>query len=324
MENQQRPSESTSKDPSPKQAIPWFRCGIGGVLMGLANLVPGVSGGTMILIIGLYDDFISSVADITRLKFTRRSFLIVGMIGGIAILSIAMLAGQIGKLMDAYPLAMYSLFIGMTLGGVPMLWQMVKPLNPGSILPLMAGIAVMVVIALTTTGASRLSDEEKASLKERVKSGEFILEPNYALDIAAGVLGMSAMVLPGVSGAYMLLLLGRYRQILGAIAAAKTYVLSFGKEGDLTWLQIVLPVGIGVLVSVIGVTNILKWLLHHHERPTVALLLGILVGSAVLLFGKVNVQTGGDYATAGGLLLVGLVLTLALGRVGDGEKTGKS
>lgn len=300
--------------------IPWFRCGIGGLLMGLANLVPGVSGGTMILILGLYDEFISAVADVTRLKFSRRNVLILGVIGVIAILTILSLAGPLGRLVETQPVAMYSLFIGMTLGGVPMLWRMISPLKTGSVLGLIGGIAIMAGIAFTASGTSQPSKEEKGRLKERIKSGEFKLEPQYARDVVAGVLGMSAMVLPGISGAYMLLLLGRYTQILGAISAAKTYVLSFGREGDLAWLHIVLPVAIGVVVSVVGVTNILKWLLHHYERPTVAVLLGILLGSAVLLFGRVDIRAGGDYAVAGGLLVVGLVITLALGRIGDNRQ----
>ena len=300
----------------PFQPIPWLRGAIGGFLMGLANLVPGVSGGTMILIIGLYDDFISAIADITRLRFTLRNILLIGIIAGMAALAIALLAGPLRTLVVLQPTAMYALFIGMTLGGAPLLWRMMSPPTPASSLALASGFLLIMGVAASSTGRSHLTKEDKAHIKELVRQGKFPIKSDIPLDLAAGVLGMSAMVLPGISGAYMLLLLGRYEQILGAVAAMKDYALSFGKEGDLTALAVLIPVAIGSLVSLIGVTNILKWLLHHREKQTVALLLGILVGSVIMLVPMMEFEGGIDYALAGLLLPFGFAATILLGRIG--------
>ncbi len=312
--------------PSPQQEdkadtrpIPWLRSAVGGLLMGLANLVPGVSGGTMILIMGLYDEFISAVADVTRLRFTARGLKLLGVIVGVACVTIAGLSGTLARLVDEHPLLMYSLFIGMTLGGGPLLVKMVRPFERSSVVAFVVGLAVMAAIGFAGSEAHRPTDEEKAERRAKVERGEYELQVSYGRDVAAGVLGMSAMVLPGISGAYMLLLLGRYVQILVAVSLGAKYILTLGQHGDVAAFHIIIPVAIGVILSVVVVTNVLKWFLHHHEKPTIAMLLGILIASAVLLFEKVECAGGSDFAWAGGLLIAGFVATILLGRIGGAD-----
>lgn len=319
MTKKNRQGGETSQGPPNtvnKVRVPLIRCGVGGVLMGLANLVPGVSGGTMILIMGLYDEFISAVADATRFRFTRRGVVFLGVVVVCAVVTVVSLARPLARLVVLYPGAMYALFIGMTLGGVPLLWRMMRPVRGGPVLAMAAGIALMLTIAAAKSDGTGLSKEEKTRIKEMVRKGEFQLRSAYGLDVAAGVLGMSAMVLPGISGAYMLLLLGRYEQILGAIGLTKEYALSLGKAGDPAALHVIVPVAIGALVSLVGVTNVLKWFLHHHDKPTVGLLLGVLVGSVVMLWPMVEAQASSEYAVAGILLVVGFGVTVWLSRIG--------
>ena len=133
-----RSSNGSEEHPTPTVGPPGFsilrlvRTGITGVLMGLANLVPGVSGGTMVLIMGLYDEFVSSVADVTRLRFTKRNVVFLGVLGVFVVATIASLAEPTKSLVTNHRTAMYALFIGMTLGGAPMLWRMLQPAKPGS------------------------------------------------------------------------------------------------------------------------------------------------------------------------------------------------
>ena len=226
------------------------------------------------------------------------------------------MAGPLRNLVVLQPTAMYALFIGMTLGGAPLLWRMMSPPKLASILALAVGFLLIVGVAVSSTDRSRPTKGDKARIKELVRQGEFPIKSDIPRDLAAGVLGMSAMVLPGISGAYMLLLLGRYEQILGAVAALKDYALSLGQEGDPTALAVLVPVAIGSLVSLVGVTNVLKWLLHHREKQTVGLLLGILVGSVLMLVPMMEFDAGIDYVVAGLLLPFGFVATIFLGRVG--------
>ncbi len=301
--------------------IPWLRSAIGGLLMGMANLVAGLSGGTMILIMGLYDEFISAVADVTRFKFTRRGLKLLGVMVGMAGVAIAGLSGTLAMLVDAYPLVMYSLFIGMTLGGAPLLVRMVRPFERRNVIAFVAGLAVMAVIGFAGSETHQPTDEEKAEHAAKVERGEIQLQVSYGRDVVAGVLGMSAMVLPGISGGYMLLLLGRYVQILAAVSLGAKYILTLGQRGDAAAFHIIIPVAIGVILSVVLVTNIIKWLLHHHEKPTLACLLGILIASAFLLFGRFERTATVDYAWSGGLLIAGFVVTVLLGRFGNANKS---
>jgi putative membrane protein len=317
---QDSPRGSSSRHP------PWVRCGIGGVLMGLANLVPGVSGGTMILILGLYDEFVSSIADATRLRFSRRSVSFLAVVACCALGTVATLAGPMALLVSSHRVAMYSLFVGMTLGGVPVLWKMLRPLNRRVLIAAAIGLALMVGIAVGSPEKASLTKAEKAAIRAAVEGGEYELKHAYSTDVAAGVLGMSAMVLPGISGAYMLLLLGRYEQILAAISLTKDYAVSMGRAGDPSALHILVPVAIGAMLSLIGVTNALKWFLRHHEKATIGLLLGLLVGSAVMLWLVTDVRGAWAWGEAGACSAAGFGLTLGLSRIGarrSGAVTGQ-
>lgn len=307
--------DSRASDTLTTSPFPFARCGIAGALMGLANLVPGISGGTMILIMGLYEEFITAVADATRLKFSMRSILLLGIIGSIAVITIAALSGKLAMLVETQPVIMYGLFIGMTLGGAPLLVRMAAPWRPSTYVAMITGIGLMFVVMLAGRDVTPMTDVEKAERKARVEAGEFVLQVDYGRDVTAGVVGMSAMVLPGISGAYMLLILGRYEQILAAIALGRKYVTSMGAEGDATAFQIIIPVGIGVLISLVCVTNLLKWLLKHHERATVGCLLGIVIGSAITLTISKAPDSRGDWMMGAAMLVIGLLATVVLERV---------
>ncbi|MGB2985707.1 MAG: DUF368 domain-containing protein, partial [Phycisphaerae bacterium] len=227
--------------------LPIVRSAVGGVLMGLANLVPGVSGGTMILVVGLYDEFISSVADVTRFRFTRRNITFLMIVGFAAVAAIATLAGTLSRAVTLHKSVMFSLFIGLTLGGVPLLMRMLKRVCIFSMIGVAVGLTIMTAIAVT-----KEEPPDRAAVKEAVAAGTFVIKPDYSRDVAAGALGMSAMILPGISGAYMLLILDRYEPILASIDVAKKYALSFGRQGDwLIALRVVIPTAIGAVLSLV-------------------------------------------------------------------------
>ena len=222
----------------------------------------------MLLAAGIYPKFIDAIADVTRLKFRFRSLLVLGTVVVSAGLAILLFAGLLKDLVIEQRWVMYSLFIGLTLGGVPLVYSMVKPLSPKSIVAGVVAFAAMVGLALMqhygVTGSPSKS---------------------FPMLMIAGLAGSSAMILPGVSGGYLLLLLGQYVPILGGIdqlkEALKAKDLSAAMEPG---LSVVLPVGIGVVLGIIVVGNLLKWLLEKHREPTLGLLLGLLLGSTVGLW----------------------------------------
>jgi putative membrane protein len=185
---------------------------------------------------------------------------------------------------------------------------------------------------------------------------------NALLTFLAGVAGSSAMILPGVSGGYLLLLLGQYESILGTVDQLKVGLLGDGAGAGpdlaliLDAMHVVIPLGLGIVAGVVGVSNLLQWLLHRYEKATLGALLGLLFGAVVGLwpFQQAYAPQVGDVikgqvvtplnasdfepddwpvrffdptpmqgATAIGLVGLGLAATLLIGRLGgDGNETG--
>jgi len=257
-----------NEQPSGATASLSVRSLCGGVLMGLANLVPGISGGTMLLAAGIYPQFIDAVADVTRLRFRFRSILILGCVVVAAGLSILLLAGVVKGLVIHNRWVMFSLFIGLTLGGVPIVWRLAKPASTKLIVAGICSFLMLVVLAI---------------LKHYgvVGSGG----DNIVMRFVAGLAGASAMILPGLSGSYLLMLMGQYLPILDAIDVFKEALKArdIGAAMDPA-LNVVLPVGIGVVVGVVLVGNVLKWLMREHRKATLGVLLGLLIGSTIGLF----------------------------------------
>ena len=223
---------------------------IAGLLMGVANLIPGVSGGTMILAMGLYTEFIDSVADVTALRFRSRRFVFLGIVAAGAAAAIVGLAPVILYLLFNHDSAMYALFIGLTLGGAPTLIRSIRPVGASAVIGTIGGVGAMVAIVLTRDRA--------------------VLPQNTVMDVVAGAVAAVTMVLPGISGSYMLLIMGQYDRVLRAI--------------ELRDLHIIVPVGIGVLIGIVLLSNALKFLLHRFQKPTVGVLLGMLLGSVLGLW----------------------------------------
>lgn len=327
-----------------------LRGGIGGVLMGLANLVPGISGGTMLLAAGVYPRFINAIGEITTFKFRKSSLLLLASVVGCALLAIVLLAGPVKDLVVHHRWIMYSLFIGLTLGGLPVVLRLIGPRKPASVwIAAMFGLIAMGVLAYF-----------------QMRGGGGAERAGFLMMFFAGVAGASAMILPGVSGGYLLLVLGVYVPILTGISMAK----DAAKAGDVQALmdpvlQVVLPVGLGVVVGVVAVSNVLRMLLQKCEKPTLGVLLGLLLGAVVglwpfqqgvppepgsILKSQVVMQGNGelyyadtgktveadDYPTAVfspsavqavssiGLIGVGFMITLLVDRVGGGSAASKA
>lgn len=301
---------------------------LGGVLMGLANLVPGISGGTMLLASGVYPAFIGAITEITTFRFRPRSLLVLVSVGGAAGLAILLLAGVVKGLVVDHRWIMYSLFIGLTLGGLPVVWRMVgKPgrsVWAGAVAGAI-GMAVLAWLQISQAGGGAVGG-----------SGPLALA-------LAGIAGASAMILPGVSGGYLLLVLGQYLPILAAIDRFKDALgAARWAEALEVGLHVGLPVGLGVVAGVVGVSQLLKLLLKRYRDATLGVLLGLLVGAVAGLWPfqrdaepAVTSQvvaaaaieqpveffrpTAGQGALAVVFVLLGLAITTAVARIGGEE-----
>lgn len=267
-----RPADSptgTNAAPSGSLGITAARSAIGGLLMGLANLVPGVSGGTMLVVAGVFPKFIAGISELTRLRFRRESIVVVGVVGAVAACAIALGAGGVRDLVLNHRWVMYSLFIGWTLGGLPAVLKMARPMTRGAWVGVASGLGVMVAMALIKPGG-----------------GDAGSNPVYLFvgaTIAAG-----AMVLPGISGGYVLLLLGLYVPVLDAVDKVKEALKIAAKTGDFSSLldsvMLVIPIGLGVGLGIAGISNIAAWLLRRFPKPTCGVLVGLLLGALLGLW----------------------------------------
>lgn len=264
----QEPPENNQGDTQPNPPrVPIVRCGLGGVLMGLANLVPGISGGTMLVACGIYTLFIEAVSDLTRLRFSRRALLVLGCVVLGAGIAIGGLAGAIHFALVHHRWVMFSLFIGLTLGGVPILLAMARPVKKDTWAGIIAGAAVMAALVV---------------LQEIGGQGGGLTGPVGL--VIGGAVAASAMILPGVSGAFLLLLLGLYEPIISAIKDSVADLKGGDIAGLLDQMAVVIPVGIGVLIGVALVSNVLKWVLHRYERITLGVLLGLIIAAPAGLY----------------------------------------
>lgn len=244
------------------------RSAFGGFLMGLANLVPGISGGTMLLAAGIYPRFIEAIADVTRFHFRYRSLLALTCVVGAAGIGIVLFAGAIKNLVIHQRWMMYSVFIGLTLGGLPVVWKLAKPASAALVGGAVVAFAVMVMLALLQAFGVVGSNG----------SGPILL-------FVAGLAGASAMILPGISGGYLLLLMGQYVPILAAIDDIKTGLAARDLAAVMQpAFSVVLPVGLGVIAGVAAVGNLLQWCLHHFRKATLGVLIGLMLGSIVGLW----------------------------------------
>ena len=309
---------------------------IGGTLMGLANLVPGISGGTMLLAVGVYPGFIRAIAEVTTLRFRPRSVVLLATIAAAAAIGILLLAGTVKSLVEDHRWIMYSLFIGLTLGGLPLIWKMARPATAPVWIAAAVAFGVMCAMAFVQVGGGGSAE-------------------SAAMMFVAGIAGASAMILPGISGGYLLLLLGVYESILGTIDRLRVGLLGDAAAGSgfdlaivLDAMGVVIPLGLGIVAGIVGVSNLLKWLLERYAKATLGALLGLLLGAIVGLWPfqeSVAPQPGdlvkgqmvtaenrdgfdredwplhrfspgaGQQASAVGLVAIGLLATLAIGRL---------
>jgi putative membrane protein len=238
--------------------------------MGLANLVPGISGGTMLLAAGIYGEFIEAVAATTRLRLRRPALLFLLAVLGATAIAIAIFAGPVRDLVVEQRWLAYSLFVGLTLGGVPALWRLAQPITTGVWAGIMAGFVAMSLVGLAQhSGATAVG----------------ITGSGVPALILAGAAGAASMILPGISGGYLLLILGQYVVILGAIERAVKALrgLEFAALVEPV-VYVIAPVGVGLVLGVALMSNLLRHLLRAHRAVTLGVLLGMLGGVVVGLW----------------------------------------
>jgi putative membrane protein len=274
-----------------------------GMIMGSADLVPGVSGGTMALVTGIYERLVASVRGFTGLPVrlvrgdlaaVRRDvewLLLLPVLLGMGT-AIVLGAGIIPPLLEEHPERMYALFMGMIVASLPIPWRMIERHGRREYALVATGAILAYVLAgLPSSGNA---------------------DPALLVVFGAAAIAICAMVLPGVSGSYLLLVLGMYEVTLAAV-----------DERNLVYIAVF---ALGALAGLAVFTRLLSWLLAHHHAATMAALVGLMVGSLRALWPwqvaderTLLAPTGStaELAQAAGFFVVGLVVVTALARIAD-------
>lgn len=227
-----------------------------GCAMGMADVVPGVSGGTIAFISGIYEELIDSIRSVdaaavkmlVRLRFgdfwrhINGRFLLPVLLGiGTAIFSLARLMTY---LLAAHPIAVWSFFFGLIIASAILVSKQITKWDARTVAALVAGVAAAWWITVATPS-------------ETPDTWWFVM--------LSGAIAICAMILPGISGAFILLLLGKYQYIMHAVGTLD--------------IPVILVFAAGAVMGIISFSHLLAWLLRHWHDVTVAVLMGFMLGS---------------------------------------------
>ncbi|MEO2051182.1 MAG: DUF368 domain-containing protein [Allomuricauda sp.] len=227
-----------------------------GMAMGAADVVPGVSGGTIAFISGIYEELITSINNINLSLIgifkkdgikavwnkINGNFLVSLFIG--IFISVLSLAKFLSWLLENEPVLLWSFFFGLVVASIFFVGKEIKQWNLGKITILVLGAALAYFIT-------------ELPVSENTDSLPYLF--------MSGALAICAMILPGISGAFILVLLGSYKTILDAV-----------HERD---LKIVITVALGAIFGLLSFARLLKWMFSHYKNTTLALLTGFILGS---------------------------------------------
>lgn len=227
--------------------------------MGAANVVPGVSGGTIALLTGIYSDIVGALNAMTE-KETWKSLLhgrsrefwrlikgdfLVALLVGV-LLSVFSLAKLVTWCLTYYPILTWAFFFGLILASAVVMVRGIKDFRGADLIPSVIGLALGLVIC--TMSPTKTTDD-------------------IWFIFLCGAISICAMILPGISGSFILLVMGKYHYIMQAIT-------------DLNW-PVIIVFGVGCVVGILAFAKLLHWLLARWERPTMLVLLGFVFGSLV-------------------------------------------
>ncbi len=237
---------------------------IKGMLIGIANIIPGVSGGTIAVTTGVYEKLISIIGNFFK-KFKETfkeniKFLIP--IGLGAVIGIVLFSRLLNYLLDNFEMATKFAFIGLILGSFPLIFKnaVSKGFKKVYLIPFIItfaiGLTLTILKILGVTGAE-------------VESFDINIPTIIAL-VVYGIIAASTMIIPGISGSFVLLLLGVYNPLLEAVGSLNIVVL--------------IPVVIGAIVGIIGVAKIIDVLLNKWHSATYFAIIGFIIGTLPAIF----------------------------------------
>ena len=273
---------------------------IRGAVIGIANIIPGVSGGTMMVTMGIYDKLIGAITGIFKqFKKSMKTLFpyIIGMVVGIG--AFALLLTKV--LLPKAPLPTAFAFIGLIVGGEPLLVKKAVQAKEEKKPNLFLCCLIFVLFFALIIGMQFIGEGA-----DRVVTPSFL---TALILLVMGVLAAAAMVVPGVSGSLLLLAFGFYNPVTEAITDFISAVFALDIATAWNCVLILFPFGLGVLLGIFFVAKLIEWLLTKYERLTYCGILGLVCASPVPVF--LNALGG----TVGVIAIVASVITFTAGVV---------
>lgn len=274
-----------------------------GMVIGVANIIPGVSGGTMAVAMGIYDKIIHAATHLFS-EFKKSMKVLLPILIG-AVIAIVVVARVIEFAFDKAPIQTNLFFIGLILGSLPMMTQQVK----GKKIQISHIISFVLFFAVVIAFACMGEGEEKAAVLTISLIGALKL-------FGVGVIAAATMVIPGISGSMMLMLMGYYNPVLKTI---NSFVSNLA-DGNITGLVhdcgILVPFGIGVVVGIFAIAKVIEKIFEKFPMQAYWAIIGLIVASPIAIvllndFSGINVIS---VVTGIVMLGIGILISQKLGK----------
>lgn len=273
-----------------------------GMVIGVANIIPGVSGGTMMVSMGIYDKLIFLLTHFIKKFKEAVKFLIPIGIG--MLLAIALLSKAITYMFEKIPLQTTLLFIGLIVGGLPIIYKKVKGKKTGFAQMLAFAAFFVLVVGLALIGE-----------REDVTADVTLSIVNIIKLFLAGMIAAATMVIPGVSGSMVMMILGYYSVILATISGLISALHPFDMNGILASCGVLVPFGIGVVVGVVVVAKLVEFVLKKYSQIAYWAIIGLIVASPfaiLIMMGSVTMNVV-NILTGIVMLAIGFFIAMKLG-----------
>lgn len=279
-----------------KKTVEYLKYFLCGIVFGVANVIPGVSGGTMLVVFGVFDKLTEAISGIKNI-FRNMAFLVTFALGAGG--GILLSAKVIGSMFAAFAIQTNMFFIGLILGGVPLILKLgtsEKKVKPLCAVPFLLSMAV--VIGLTVL--------EKLDLftmtAENVTGFDVVFSLKMVVSAAVAAV---TMIIPGISGSFMMMLLGVYQTIIGALNDMNFYVI--------------IPFAFGAIVGIVFGAKLISILIKKNKLMVYSAIMGMVIGSVYAIlpegFGP-NLQTGYGFA----FMLIGVLASVLIEKFGGAEE----
>ena len=265
-----------------------------GMAVGIANIIPGVSGGTMMVAMGLYDKLIHSITHL-RSEFKKSLKLLIPIFAGAGI-AIVVLSRLFEYLLEVHPIPTNFAFCGLIAGSLPFIFKKVKghKVTVGKIIPFLIFFAIVILMAVMGETSGAAADVSFTLI-------------NVIKLLLVGIIAAATMVVPGVSGSMMLMLLGYYDTILATINDFIDALIALDIPAMFEAVGVLAPFGIGVVIGIFLIAKIIEFIFSKAEIHAYYAIIGLIVASPIAIL------LNTDWSSFSVLTLIISLVTFAAG-----------